>query len=75
MFDPSSGSSTDWTSASPYPSGPSASRTWSTEAFCCSGVVIRVPDSKSMPKFRPRPAMASAPAIRIAPENEKNHFD
>ena len=51
------------------------SRTWSTLAFCCSGVVMRVPDSKSMPKFKPRPAMAIAPTTRIAPENEKNHLD
>ena len=42
---------------------------------CCSGVVIRVPDSKSMPKLIPRPAIASAPAARIAPDIEKNHFD
>ena len=33
---------------------------------------MRVPDSKSMPKFSPRPAIAIAPITRITPENEKN---
>ena len=34
--------------------------------------MIRVPDSKSMPKLIPSVAIAIAPAARIAPENEKN---
>ena len=34
--------------------------------------MIRVPDSKSMPKLIPSPAMARAPTTRITPENEKN---
>ena len=36
---------------------------------------MRVPDSKSMPKFRPSPAIAIAPIAMIRPEVEKNHFD
>ena len=36
---------------------------------------MRVPDSKSMPKFRPLPPIASAPISRITPDIEKNHFD
>ena len=40
-----------------------------------SAAVIRVPDSKSMPKFRPLPPIASAPISRITPDSEKNHFD
>ncbi len=36
---------------------------------------MRVPDSKSMPKLMPSPAIASAPITRITPEAEKNHFD
>ena len=37
--------------------------------------MIRVPDSKSMPKFRPLPPIASAQISRITPDIEKNHFD
>jgi hypothetical protein len=40
-----------------------------------SSVFTRVPDSKSMPKFRPLPPMASAPMSRITPDIEKNHFE
>ena len=47
-------------------------RTSSTLADCWSGAVIRVPDSKSMPKLIPSVAIAIAPAARIAPEKEKN---
>ena len=36
---------------------------------------MRVPDSKSMPKLMPLPAIASAPISRITPDTEKNHFD
>ena len=75
MFLPSSGSLTCWIFASAYPSGASASRTCCTLAVRSSGVVMRVPDSKSMPKLMPRPAIAIAPMARIAPEVEKNHFD
>ena len=57
------------------PATPSASRTSSTVAVRSSGAVIRVPDSKSMPKLRPLPAIASAPISRITPDIEKNHFD
>ena len=37
--------------------------------------MIRVPPSKSMPKFRPLPAIANAPMSMITPEAEKNHFE
>ena len=40
-----------------------------------SGVTIRVPDSKSMPKLMPSVAIAIAPTSRITPENEKNQRD
>ncbi len=72
---PSSGSSTFCTLASPYPRGAIASRTWSTDALRSTGVLIRVPDSKSMPNFSPGPAMASAPITRIMPEIEKKIFE
>ena len=48
-------------------------RTPSSSAVRTSEVFIRVPDSKSMPKFRPLPPIASAPISRITPEAEKNH--
>ena len=74
---PSSLSSvTRWISASSKPAplrarrGPGPRRRSATSA-----ALIRVPDSKSMPKFRPLPPIASAPISRITPENEKNHFD
>ncbi len=38
-------------------------------------VWIRVPDLKSIPKFRPLPPIASAPISRIVPDSEKNHFE
>ena len=72
---PISGLSIDWISASASPTPASALRTWSTEAFCSSGAVIRVPPSKSMPKFSPLPAIASAPMSMIMPEAEKNQRD
>ena len=37
--------------------------------------MIRVPDSKSMPKLIPSVAIAIAPIARITPENEKNQRD
>ena len=36
---------------------------------------MRVPDLKSMPKFRPLPPIASAPISRIVPDSAKNHFE
>ena len=44
----------------------------STLAACSSGVTMRVPDSKSMPKLSPSVAIAMAPAAMIAPDAEKN---
>jgi hypothetical protein len=44
-------------------------------AACSIGVLIRVPDSKSIPKLIPLPAIASEPITRITPDIEKNHFD
>ncbi len=72
---PRSGSSTFWILESSRPSGASASRTWSTSALRSTGVLIRVPDSKSIPNWIPFPAIASAPTSRITPDAEKNHFD
>ena len=72
---PSSGLSMVWISASPSPTGASASRTWSTVAGSLHGAVIRVPPSKSMPKFSPLIAIASAQTSRITPDTAKNHFD
>ena len=40
-----------------------------------SAAVIRVPPSKSMPKFRPLMAMARAQTSRITPDIEKNQRD
>ena len=40
-----------------------------------NAVWMRVPDLKSMPRFRPLPPIASAPTSRIVPDSEKNHFD
>ena len=67
--------STVWISASPSPIGASASRTSSTLAACSSGAVIRVPPSKSMPKFRPLIAIASAQMSRIVPDTAKKPFE
>src|SRR4051794_41888559 len=36
---------------------------------------MRVPDSKSMPKLMPSEEIAIAPATRIVPDIEKNHFE
>ena len=44
-------------------------------AACSSGVLIRVPDSKSMPKLMPSTAIARAPAAMITPEAEKKYRD
>ena len=64
-----------WISASPKPPGAIALRTAFSFVDRLSSVFTRVPDSKSMPKFRPLPPMASAPMSRITPDIEKNHFD
>ena len=64
-----------WISASPKPLGAIASRTPFSLVDWLSLVFMREPDSKSMPKFRPMPAMASAPTRRMTPDIEKNHFE
>ena len=64
-----------WISASAKPLGAIALRTAFSFVDWLSSVFTRVPDSKSMPKFRPLPPMASAPMSRITPDIEKNHFD
>ena len=74
-FWPSSLLSTVWILASANPAGAIASRTCSTVAGFSSAAVIRVPDSKSMPKLSPLPPIASAQISRIRPDIEKNHFD
>ena len=52
-----------------------ASRTCSTLAAFSSAAVTRVPDSKSMPKFRPFAPIASVQTSRIRPDIEKNQRD
>ena len=37
----------------------------------CRCAVIRVPEVKSIPRFSPRPPIASAPISRITPDIEK----
>ena len=73
---PSSWLSIVWISASARP-GPADARRAPGRRWraCSSGAVIRVPPSKSMPKFRPLPAIANAPISMITPEAEKNHFE
>ena len=39
-----------------------------------SAAVIRVPEVKSIPRFRPRPPIASAPISRIVPDSEKKYL-
>ena len=48
---------------------------WLSLTGLTNAVWIRVPDLKSMPKFRPLPPIASAPTSRIVPDSEKNHFE
>ncbi len=52
-----------------------APATWLSEIGFTNAVWMRVPDLKSMPKFRPLPPIASAPTSRIVPDSEKNHLD
>ena len=72
---PSSAFLTVWIFASPKPAGAIALRTCASVAGRFSAAVMRVPDSKSMPKLRPLAPMARPPTSRIRPEAEKNHFD
>ena len=74
-FGPSSSFPTVWIFASPNPAGATASRTSSTVAGFSSAAVIRVPDSKSMPKFSPLAPIASAQISRSTPDIAKNHFE
>ena len=54
------------------PASSSESRTPSSSVGLASATLIRVPDSKSMPKLSCLVASASAPTSRITPEIEKN---
>src|SRR5262249_9783299 len=64
-----------------WTTGETAPALLTTDATCCSLAgwvrlaVIRVPEVKSIPRFSPRPPIASAPISRITPDSEKNHFD
>jgi thiol-disulfide isomerase/thioredoxin len=66
---------TFWTFASPCPFCVSTWRTALSSTFCVSATLIRVPDSKSMPKLMPFAPSASAQTSRIVPDALKNHFD
>ena len=68
----STGSETCWISSPLIPTASSASRTPSSSVGLTSATLIRVPDSKSMPKLSCLVASASAPTSRITPEIEKN---
>ena len=41
---------------------------------CSGAAVIRVPEVKSIPRFSPRPPIASAPISRITPDSEKKYL-
>ena len=64
-----------WIFASAKPAGVIVVRTCSTVAGFSSAAVIRVPDSKSIPKFRPFAPIASVQTSRIRPDIEKNQRD
>ena len=66
---------TFWISALPRPSPAMTSRTAFSSMFCLSWTLIRVPDSKSMPKLMPFEPSASAQTSRITPDALKNHFE
>jgi hypothetical protein len=71
-FLPKFGSVTCWTSSPLTPIVSSASRTPSSSVGFSSATVIRVPDSKSIPKLSCWVASARAPTRRITPDIEKN---
>src|ERR1700735_2995818 len=60
------------TSALGYPAAVISDCNWLSLTDLTNAVWIRVPDLKSMPKFRPLPPIASAPIIRMQPDSEKN---
>src|SRR5438067_11907056 len=57
-----------WTSGLEAPAAPTAELTWGCVAGLTRLAVIRVPEVKSIPRFRPRPPIASAPTSRITPD-------
>ena len=68
--------STFWTFASPWPLlGEHLAHLPLSSTFCVSATLIRVPDSKSMPKLMPFAPSASAQTSRITPDALKNHFE
>src|ERR671916_3225832 len=66
---------TRWISALPRPSWVSTSRMAFSSTFCVSATLMRVPDSKSMPKLMPLDPRASAQTSRMTPDALKNHFE
>ncbi len=66
---------TFWISASPRPSSAMTSRTAFSSMFCLSSRLMRVPDSKSMPKLIPFEPSARAQMSRITPDALKNHLE
>ena len=57
------------------PAALTASATWASLTGFTKAVWMRVPDLKSIPKFRPFAPIARAPTSRIVPDSEKNHRD
>ncbi len=64
-----------WIVGSGIPSLVITERIWASLAGWTRLVVIRVPDVKSIPRWSPRPPMASAPTSRIMPDIEKKYLD
>ena len=66
---------TFWTVGSEIPSEVSKDVTCCCVAAFSSPVVMRVPEVKSIPRFKPLPPIASAPISRITPDIEKKYLD
>ncbi len=64
-----------WIFALPRPSGVIVSRIDCSLAGWLSSATRRVPDVKSIPRFRPFPPIARAPISRINPDAAKKYFD
>src|SRR5450755_2164348 len=66
---------TFWTSGLLAPAALTTELTCDALAGAFRLAVIRVPEVKSIPRFRPRPPTASAPISRITPDIEKKYLD
>src|SRR5690348_358674 len=62
---------TAWTTGSWTPAALTIDWTADAVAGLASVASMRAPDVKSMPRFRPRPPIASAPMSRMTPDSEK----